>query len=123
MFFTSKEALDIKWRLTGQIESKLLDLVCRDCLFNENYVDVSPYLRAEWEKELGVAAEQFTRAKNGLVKAGAITVTKSRYFINPLLFWKGESKVLEQRLKELEEAKKPKPDGEEDIQNFENESK
>lgn len=118
MYFITDAANQIRSKVSG-LDAQLMDLILRDALFNKNYVEVSVMKRDEWMSELKMShLSQFYRSKKALVASKAITVTKNRFIINAVAYWKGDTATLE----EMKEAKrKEKQPASDTVSVFENE--
>lgn len=91
MLFMEEEPIDLMMKVEKVVDFKLLILLCRESEFNSGIVDMSSYLRASLETELGINKSAFSQSKKRLVDLGLISVDRNRYTISDKVVWKGEA--------------------------------
>lgn len=77
--------------LKGDLSKRLCILLCCMAEYDTGIVNISTYNRQEICNDLEISKSQLSRSFNELKDKGILReIGKGSYFINPLLFWKGD---------------------------------
>lgn len=90
------------FKIKSNIARQILDRMCQMAQFNSGEVTIAPPDRKAICDELGINAQQFSKALKQLKELNLITGESGKFTINPYVFWKGDQSL---RRKELLENK------------------
>jgi hypothetical protein len=79
------------FNLKSVVEMKVLTKFCMMADFNTGRVLLPAGLRTDLTKFLGVSSQQLTNAIKHLKDNGLLEGEKGAYYINPMVFWKGNN--------------------------------
>lgn len=87
------------FKLRSAIDIKVLAKVCIIAEYNSGRVLITPVVRKEIIEFLNISTQQLTNSIASLKKNNLITGERGTYYINPKVFWKGNTDVRNSFLK------------------------
>lgn len=98
-YMTYIESISGIFKLTSAVDIKILIKLCTLATFDTGDVQLSPHIRLEILKSVGLSTQQLTNSLNNLKKKHLITGIRGDYKLNPLVFWKGSNETRNNMLK------------------------
>lgn len=89
------------FKLKSENARKLLTWMCCHAEYNTGTVHITAADRKEIASSLNIAITTITNNLAKLKELGLITGESGKFQINPMIFWKGDTKVREKMINEL----------------------
>lgn len=99
-YMTFVENMKGLFSLSAGSDIKLIAALCVRAKFDTGTVDLTPFVKDEISKEVGINLPQISKSLKSLTDKGLINISKGRIEISPFVFWKGNTATRERLLKE-----------------------